>query len=63
TTSPGEPMLVKFHLKLTEDQFKALQNVGGGGGSGAQTSGGLGAIPIIGGILVAILGVLRRIGG
>ncbi|MFB6188580.1 MAG: hypothetical protein ABEI57_01735 [Halapricum sp.] len=59
----GSAVLLKYKFKLTSDQLSALQNVAnGGGGSGAKSSGGLGSIPLIGGALVALLGVLKKLG-
>lgn len=60
----GSTALAEFQFKLTEGQFNAIKQAnGGGGGTGAQGGGGLGSIPIIGGVLVALLGLLKGSGG
>jgi hypothetical protein len=59
--SKGSAVLVKYKFKLTADQMDALKGAtSGGSGTGAKGGSGLGSIPIIGGLLVALLGWLRR---
>lgn len=60
--SAGDTNLLVFTFKVDESQYNALQNAGGAGGGGAL-SGGISSIPVIGGLVVAVLGVLRRFGG
>jgi hypothetical protein len=62
TLQTGSHDVVKFRMKLDENQYNAIKSTGGFGGGGAK-SGGLSNLPIIGGIVVALLGILRKFGG
>lgn len=64
--SKGSAALAVYEYKVTEDQMTALEATSGGDGSGstgAKSGGGVGSIPLIGGLLVALLGIFRRFGG
>ena len=57
----GSAVLTVYKFKLTDDQLSAYE--GGAGGTGGKSAGGFGGIPLIGGIIVALLGFLRKFGG
>lgn len=61
STSQGSSVLVKYTFKYTSDQLSAIQ-MAGGGDSGGKTSSGLSSIPLVGGLIVALLGWLRKRG-
>lgn len=62
TLQVGSNDVVKYTLKLDKSQYNAIQSSGGAFGGGAK-GGGLSNLPVIGGIVVALLGVLRKFGG
>lgn len=62
TVQPGQTSYVKYRLQLQEDEFKHAQDVltGGSGGAakGPDRSGGLGSLPIVGGIIALVGGLV-----
>jgi len=62
TLQTGSNDVVKFRMKLDKSQYNAIQSTNGIVGGGAK-GGGLSNLPIIGGIVVMLLGFLRKFGG
>ncbi|MEA5408609.1 hypothetical protein VB773_14210 [Haloarculaceae archaeon H-GB2-1] len=63
TVQPGTPGVLKVKMKLTPGQFDAIEgSTSGGGGGGATGAGGWGNIPVIGGLIVAAVAFLKRLG-
>lgn len=63
TLQPGSHDVVKYEMKLDKSQFNAIQSTSGGGLGGGAKGGGLSNLPVIGGIVVVLLGFLRKFGG
>ena len=62
TIAPGDDLVFKFEMVFTGDEASNLQTAGGGGDGGAMGS-GFSNIPLIGGLIVVLLGIVRKFGG
>ena len=66
TKQPGQTSYVKIKLRLTEEGFNAAQQSSSGGaifGPGGSSGGGLGNLPVIGGVIGALGMVWVRVKG
>lgn len=60
TVPTGDTIVVRLKILQTEDEFSAYQNTGSSGGG--ASSGGLSNLPLIGGLIAALLGFLKMRG-
>lgn len=63
TIAPGDDLVLKFEMVFTDGEASDLQSAGDGRSGGGAMGGGLSNLPLIGGLIVVLLGIVRKIGG
>ena len=63
TVQPGQSLVLQYEFRYTESELDNVESSGVAGGPTGKSAGGLGDIPLIGGLLATIYLGIRKLGG